>query len=284
VHAPFNAKESLVKYYRTKTDLNDLQHSPTYAAMVHSLDQAVGRLLDEIDRLGISEKTAIIFFSDNGGNMYDGIVDSLPSGEKFLTSPTSNRPLRGGKATMYEGGVRVPCVVVWPGITTPGTQTDVAIQSTDFYPTILNQLNIDLPENYSIDGFDITPALKQNSFKRGPIFTYFPHNPKVPDWLPPSVAVHSGDWKLIRIFHQGADFAHDYQLYNLRWDIGEASNLAVVYPEKVEELDKLIETHLNDARTVVPLPNPRFDPEKYHPEKIGIQEGGVRLGKRIEIN
>ena len=283
VHAPFDAKESLIKDYRAKVDLTDQQHSPTYAAMVHSLDQAVGTLLDEIDRLGFAEETIIIFSSDNGGNMYDGIVETLPNGEEFLTPPTSNTPLRGGKATMYEGGIRVPCVVVWPGLTQPGTRSDAMIQSTDFYPTLLTQLGIAWPSDHAIDGVDISTALQGEDMTRPPMFTYFPHNPPVPDWLPPSIAIHEGDWKLIRLFHQGEDGAHDYRLYNLRWDIGELYDLAPKYPAKVTELDAKIEDYLQDAKTVTPQPNPAFDPAQYHPEKIGVQSGGVRSPKKLEL-
>lgn len=282
VHAPFDAKESLIKYYQSKIDFTDLQHSPTYAAMVHSLDQAVGRLLDEIDRLGISDQTAIVFFSDNGGNMYNGIRETSQSGEEFITEPTSNRPLRGGKATIYEGGTRVPCIVVWPKLTVPGSKSNVMIQSTDFYPTILNQLNIALPKKHKIDGIDITNALKGEDQDRGPIITYFPHQPKIPNWLPPSVSVHDGNWKLIRVFNNGKDFAHQYFLYNLKQDIGEVHNLATMYPEKVKELDNLIEKHLKDADAIVPVANNAFDLEKYHPEDIGVQKGGLRVAKRIE--
>ncbi|SEQ77169.1 Arylsulfatase A [Hyunsoonleella jejuensis] len=284
VHAPFDAKESLIKYYQTKIDFTDLQHSPTYAAMVHSLDQAVGRLLDEIDRLGISDNTAIIFFSDNGGNMYNGIRETSQSGEEFITEPTSNRPLRGGKATIYEGGTRVPCIVVWPKLTVPESRSDVMIQSTDFYPTILNQLGIQFPKKHKIDGVDITEALKGKDQDRGPIITYFPHNPKIPNCLPPSVAVHDGDWKLIRVFNYGKDFTHQYFLYNLKQDIGEVHNLTAKYPDKVKELDAIIEAHLKDTKAVVPIANPAFDPQKYHPEDIGIQKGGLRVAKRIEHN
>ena len=284
VHAPFDAKESLKKYYRTTVDLTNLQHSPTYAAMVHSLDQAVGVLLDEIDRLGISDKTAIVFFSDNGGNQHSGVVETLPSGEEFLTTLTSNSPLRGDKATMYEGGIRVPCIVVWPGLTQPGTKTDAMIQSTDFYPTILTQLGISIPDAYPVDGTDISPALQGKEMERDGIFTYFPHQTKVPHWLPPSVAVHSGDWKLIRLFYQGENGAHDYRLYNLRWDIGENNNLASMYPEQVSALDRMIEDHLKDANAVTPQPNPDFDPLKYIPDEIGVQPGGLKGAVRIEVN
>ncbi|WP_200979901.1 sulfatase [Echinicola sp. 20G] len=282
VHAPFDAKEGLIRYYQTKMDLSDPQHSPTYAAMVHSLDQSVGRLLDEVERLGIADETAIIFFSDNGGNMYNGIVDELPSGEKVLNAPTSNRPLRGGKASMYEGGIRVPCIIVWPGLTEPGTLTDALIQSTDFYPTILNQLGIQQPKNYSIDGNDITPILKGEKTESKPIFTYFPHTPKVPDWLPPSVAVHDGDWKLIRLFFEGENGQHDYLLYNLRWDISETINLAGLYPEKVKKLDQMIENHLRDAEAITPAPNPDFDPLKYRPQDIGIPPKGLHNSEAIK--
>jgi len=280
VHAPFDAKQELIARYTKKIRPDDPQRSPTYAAMVHSLDDAVGTLLDEIDRLGIADRTLIVFFSDNGGNMYNGIEEMDAAGNLFVTPPTSNRPLRGGKATVYEGGIRVPCVVVWPGVTQPGSRSDVLTQSTDFYPTLLNALNIPLPENWLVDGVDLRPALQGLPQERGPIFTFFPHSPGVPDWLPPSVSIHSGDWKLIRLFHQGDNGAHDYRLYNLKEDIGEKNNLASSNPEVVRELDRLIEDHLRDANAVVPLPNPDFDPAKYDPSKIGVQPGGLKISKR----
>ncbi|PKA97853.1 arylsulfatase A-like enzyme [Flavobacteriaceae bacterium MAR_2009_75] len=284
VHAPFDAKESLIKHYRTKVDFNNPQHSPTYGAMVHSLDDAVGTLLDEIDRMGAADNTIIIFFSDNGGNMYDGIVETLPDGEKFLTEPTSNRPLRGGKATIFEGGIRVPCVVVWPGVTSPGSVSSDIIQATDFYPTLLEQMNMQKPQNHKIDGVNIQKALTGGTLERDPIITYFPHQPPVPDWLPASVSAHEGDWKLIRLFHQGENGKHDYRLYNLNWDIGETHDMSAVYPEKVAELDAYIEEHLKDANAVIPRINPDFDPKEYHPEVIGIQPNGPRNKTKIEID
>jgi arylsulfatase A-like enzyme len=284
VHAPFDAKESLIKYYKTKVDLTDLQHSATYAAMVHSMDQAVGRLLDELDRLGVSDNTIIVFTSDNGGNMYNAITDILPNGQKYMAPPTSNRPLKGGKATMFEGGIRVPTIVAYPKLVNPGTISDEIIQSTDFYPTLLDLANIALPKNHAIDGKDITPALKGGKIERDGIITFFPHQPGVPDWIPAAVSVHSGDWKLIRMFHQGNNQEHDYLLYNLKWDIGEHNPLNNIYPDKIKELDKIIEKHLNDAKAVVPVKNPNFDPSKYHPENIGIQKGGYKGAKKLEIN
>jgi arylsulfatase A-like enzyme len=262
VHAPFDAKEELIEKYRKQINPDDPQRCPIYAAMVHSLDDAVGTLLDAIDEAGIAKQTIIVFSSDNGGNMYSD-VEGVP--------PTSNEPLRGGKATMYEGGIRVPTVVVWPGITKPGSRCDEIIQTSDFYPTLLNALDIDLPKNWPIDGVDILPALKGGKLNRKVIFTYFPHDPPAPpDWMPPSIAVHAGDWKLIRQFHQGENGAHNYLLFNLADDLGEKNNLVASHPEKVKTLDRMIEEHIADCETVVPQPNPTFNPKQYRPELIGV--------------
>ncbi|MCP4311936.1 MAG: N-acetylgalactosamine 6-sulfate sulfatase (GALNS), partial [Bacteroidetes bacterium] len=106
---------------------------------------------------------------------------------------------------------------------------------------------------------------------------------KVPNWLPPSVAVHAGDWKLIRLFHQGEDGRHEYRLYNLKWDIGEKNNLSNMYPEKVAELDLLIENHLTDANAVVPLPNPDFDPNQFIHLQYGEQLGGYKAVKKVVV-
>lgn len=261
VHAPFDAKAALIEKYRPKVDPADPQHCPTYAAMVESLDDAIGTLLDAVDAAGIADRTAILFVSDNGGNMYNQVEGARP---------TSNAPLRGGKATMFEGGVRVPCVVGWPGVTAPASRSQEIIQTSDFYPTILNQLHIALPENHVVDGIDITSALQGKALDRDGIFTYFPHSPPVPDWLPPAMSVHAGEWKLIRLFHQGENGAHAYRLYNLAGDIGEKENLASRYPEKVKRLDRKIEDYIQQAHSVVPQPNPNFDPAQYQPDKIGV--------------
>ena len=281
VHAPFNAKEELIEKYRGKIDRRNKHHSPTYASMVESLDDAIGTLLDAVDEAGISDRTIIVFTSDNGGNMYNGIPEKDKDRKPFVAAPTSNRPLRGGKATMYEGGIRVPTIVAWPEVAKSGSRSDQIIQSADFYPTLLNGLGIPLPANHAIDGIDIAPALQGGRLKREAIFTYFPQSPNVPDWLPPCVAAHAGDWKLIRLFHHGEKGAHDFRLYNLKNDIGEAQNVASRYPAKVRELDRLIEGHLADAKAVTPKPNPRFDPEQYNPDRVGKQIGGLKVaGKK----
>lgn len=282
VHAPFDAKEELIELYTKKIDPKDPQRSSTYAAMVHSMDDAVGRLLDEVDRLGIADRTAIIFISDNGGNMYNGIENYDGEGTMSISPPTSNAPLRGGKASVYEGGIRVPCVIVWPGVTKPGIRSDAIIQTTDFYPTILNLLGIPLPPDHVVDGVDITSALRGEKFNRpSGLITYFPFGTPVPEWLPPSMSIRVGDWKLIRLFYQGENGAHDYRLYNLKDDLSEQNNLAGSYPEKVVEMDRMIEKYIESARPVLPRPNPNFDPAQYHPERIGIQPGGLSVQKSM---
>lgn len=263
VHAPFDAKKALIEKHRARVNPADPQRSPTYAAMVESMDDAVGTLLDALDRLKIDGRTIIIFTSDNGGNMYNE-VDG--------TTPTSNAPLRGGKATMFEGGTRVPCVVAWPGVTSAGSRSDAVVQSEDYYPTLLDGLGIGPGPDQRFDGISILPALKGGELGREATFQYFPHDPGVPDWLPPSVSVHRGDWKLIRIFHGGERGAHRHVLFNLRDDLGEKSNLAGQRPELVSELDALIEGFLAGAKAVVPIPNPAFDPTKYRPELEGKQK------------
>ena len=262
VHAPFDAKKALIEKYRARVNPSDPQRSPTYAAMVESMDDAIGTLLDTLDRLKLADRTIIIFTADNGGNMYDR-VDG--------TTPTSNAPLRGGKATMFEGGTRVPCVVVWPGITTAGTRSSAIVQSEDYYPTLLSGLGLKPAPDQKFDGASILPALKGEPLDGKTVFQYFPHDPGVPDWLPPAVSVHRGDWKLIRIFHGGEKGAHRHLLFNLRDDLSEKNDLAARKPELVSELDALIEKFLADTKAVVPVVNPAFDPAKYHPELEGKQ-------------
>lgn len=281
VHAPFDAKEELIEKYRGKIDPENPQHSPTYAAMVESMDDAVGTLMDAVDKLGLTEKTIFIFTSDNGGNMYNGIRETDKDGKEFIVEPTSNLPLRGGKATVYEGGIRVPTIIDWPGRTAAASRSDEIIQCIDFYPTLLLGLGLQMPQNHIVDGIDIKPALEGGKLDRNAIFTYFPNKTPIPEWLPPSVIVHSGDWKLIRLFHQGEDGAHDYRLYNLSNDIGETNDLSKQNPQRVRELDKLIQNHIDDTKAIVPVANPKFDPRKYKPETIGVQAGGLRIAKKV---
>ena len=271
VHAPFDAKKALIEKYRARVNPADPQRCPTYAAMVESMDDAIGTLLDTLDRLGLADKTLIVFIADNGGNMYNE-VDG--------TTPTSNAPLRGGKATLFEGGIRVPCIVSWPGTVTGGTRSDAVVQSSDFYPTLLEVLALRPREGQQFDGVSIVPALKGQPLKREAIFSFFPHQTQVPDWLPPAVAAHCGDWKLIRIFHGGEKGAHRWKLFNLANDLGEQNDLAAQEPQRVKEMDALIERFLADTKAVVPMPNPKFDPAAYRPENEGKPPAKAKAKKK----
>lgn len=304
VHAPFGAKPELIDRYRKKLDKEQIrpssrthksvdgdsprsgdrgydawQQSPTYAAMVHSLDDAVGTLLDALDAEGVLDETIIVFYSDNGGNIHCGLEETDSEGNKYITAITSNHPLRGGKGGIHEGGVRVPAVVVWPGLTESGSRTNVRIQANDLYPTILRMLNIERPQDHVIDGVDFTKALRGETMDRGPMFTHVPGHGNTPQWLPPSMSVHQGDWKLIRTFYYGENGKHAYRLYNLREDIGEQHNLASKHPGKVKVMDQLIEDYIIEANVVIPKPNPKFDPAKFDPSSIGVQAGGLKMPK-----
>jgi arylsulfatase A-like enzyme len=263
VHSPFDAKKALIEKHRARVNPADPQRSPTYAAMIESMDDAIGTLLDTLDRLNIADRTVIIFTSDNGGNMYNEIDG---------TTPTSNAPLRGGKATMFEGGTRVPGIIAWPGVTAPGSRSDTIIQSEDYFPTLLAGVGLPPAAGQRFDGISILPALKGDTLAERAVFQYFPHDPGVPDWLPPAVSVHRGDWKLIRIFHGGDNGAHRHMLFHLWEDLGEKNNLAASQPALVRELDALIGAFLADTKAVVPIPNPKFDPSKYRPEEEGRQK------------
>lgn len=261
VHAPFDAKRELIDAYRSRVDPKDPQRSPTYAAMIESMDDAVGVLLETLDRLGLSDNTLVIFASDNGGNMYNE-VDGVP--------PTSNAPLRGGKATIYEGGIRGPCVIAWPGKVAPGSESTQLIQSTDFYPTILEAAKVELAKGQPCDGKSLLPVLSGGTLGERALFTYFPHQTRVPDWLPPAVSVHEGDWKLIRLFHAGVDGAHRWKLFNLAQDQGEKRDLSAKYPDQVRRLDQKIDAFLAETTAVTPLRNSQFDKSSYRLDLEGV--------------
>ncbi len=260
VHAPFDAKKDLIAKHAARVDPNDEQKCPTYAAMIESMDDAVGTLLDTLDRLQLSDRTIIIFTADNGGNMYSDVNGVVP---------TSNRPLRGGKASMYEGGTRVPCVVSWPGVTQPGTRSDAIVQSEDYFPTLLDGLQLPTGPGQNFDGISVMPALRGEPMTREGVVQFFPHSPGVPEWLPPAVSIHKDHWKLIRIFHGGDNGAHRYLLFDLSQDLSETNNVADQNPEMVKSLDDQISEFLQKTNAVIPIVNPAFDPSMYRPEDEG---------------
>ena len=256
VHSPWHTKQPLIEKYEALVDPLNLQHNPVYAGMVEVLDDAVGRLLEALEEEGILDHTIIIFFSDNGGWCWGA---SNHVHEEYKGMPqTSNAPLRGGKANIFEGGVRVPLLVSWPGEIEPGTVDHKHIvSSVDIYPTLLDMCGIDPMDGQLFDGESILAAMKGGIFTRDEYFCHFPHYTPATGNIPAS-SVRKGDWKLIRFWYDNYDQSNRYELYNLRWDIGETTNLASLHPEKLEELTKLLDRYIEETHTLVPIANPDY--------------------------
>ena len=250
VHAPIQGKPDLVDKYRAKADPKMAQRNPIMGAMVESLDDAVGTLLSAVDEAGIADHTIMVFFSDNGG-----MVHRLNAGVPV----TSNEPLRSGKSSIYEGGVREPLIVVWPPMISPGSKSDEIVQSIDFYPTLLELTGVPAGEGQLFDGVSIVPALKGEALGREAIFMHSPQY-SAATLHRPSTSVRRGDWKLIRFYCDGPGQQDRHELYNLADDIGESIDLASQEPSIVNELSALIDRFLADTEAVVPQPNPRYRP------------------------
>jgi arylsulfatase A-like enzyme len=260
VHAPFNAKPALVSHFVNKRTPFNSQRSATYAAMVKHFDDAIAILYSALVDAGIEEDTIIVFTSDNGGNMYDVLGE---------IHPTSNFPLRGGKATQYDGGSRVPTFIIWPGVTQANTSSDIPIQTADFYPTLLSGLGVDVPANHIVDGIDIRPLFGGRPINSRPIITYYPTMPRVPDWLPPSATVLYDGWKLIKTFYYGEDEAHRYALYHVAQDIAETTNLAGIATDKQNALDAMLTEYLALSNAALPLQNPDYRHGAFNFSSIG---------------
>ncbi len=257
VHAPFDAKKQLIEKYTTLADANNPQRNPLYAAMVESLDDAVGTLLKTLDDLNLSRNTIIILFSDNGGVHWTAFKEHGDQSPYKDIPITSNAPLRGGKATICEGGTREPCVWVWPGVTKPGSKNDALVSSIDFYPTLLEMVGVKPHEGQKFDGMSIVPALRGEPLGRNTVFCHFPHYMPATGAIP-STYVRKGDWKLIRCYADNDDQSDRFELYNLKDDLGETTNLAAQMPDRVKELNALIDQFLKDTHAVIPTRNPAY--------------------------
>jgi arylsulfatase A-like enzyme len=218
------------------------QYNPAYASMIYAMDENVGRLLNEIEELDLTENTVIFFTSDNGG---------LSTLEANRTAPTSVLPLRAGKGWGYEGGIRVPLIVKSLGNQSNG-KNKIPVISNDFYPTILELAGLPLMPNQHLDGVSIAPLLNGGTkLNRDAIFWHYPHY-HGSSWTP-GAAIRSGDWKLVEFY--------DYEkteLYNLKEDIGEIKDLSERYPEKVTELKKKLRQMQEETDAKFPTANPAF--------------------------
>ncbi len=256
VHTPLISRPDLEDKYRSKAQdlgiqdeewgqegerrVRMVQNHAVYAGMVEAMDQAVGKVLDRLQELKLEENTIVILMSDNGG---------LSTSEGH---PTSNLPLRAGKGWLYEGGIREPMIIRWPGAVEPGRVCDQIVVSTDFYPTILEMAGMDQRPEQHTDGVSLVPLLKQEeALPDRPVFWHYPHYGN--QGGTPGSAIRWGDYKLIR-FYEG----NSLELYDIRRDISEQHDLSTELSGKAGEMKDMLKTWLREIEAEEPSPNPAF--------------------------
>jgi len=255
VHTPLQAREDLRQKYAQKArsvpqdgpawgqegdrKVRLVQNHAVYAGMVEAMDQAVGKVLRELDELDLARDTIVVLTSDNGG---------LSTSEGW---PTSNVPLRAGKGWLYEGGVRVALLVRWPASIPGGTVCDAVVTSPDFFPTILEWTGQPARHARHLDGKSFAPALRDPDVPRGAVYWHYPHYGN--QGGSPGGAIRDGDWKLIERYEDGS-----LELYNLRDDLSERQNLAPSEPERVQALLARLRSWRSDVGAKMPTPNPKY--------------------------
>ncbi|WP_165072979.1 sulfatase [Paludisphaera rhizosphaerae] len=243
VHTPIQGRADLVEKYNKKLRPGLEHHNPAYAAMVESVDETVGRVRKTLADLGIADRTIVVVASDNGGR--------VPT--------TSNKPLRAGKGSCYEGGVRVPLIISWPGVTKPGGVCDAPVITADLYPTLLQATGLkDAPEHRP-DGVSLVPLLRRTGdLKRDALFWHYPHHQHYQQGgTMPYSAVREGDLKLIEQLDDGR-----LELYNLCDDPGEQHDLAAEKPDVARRLRDRLQAWREEGGAQMPTPNPNYDPAK----------------------
>ena len=250
VHLPLAAPPELIEKYK-KRDIGDCD--PTYCAMVETADESVGSLLRAVEESGQADRTIVVFFSDNGGVRYQA---------KRPTPITNNTPLRAGKGHLFEGGIREPLIIRWPGVTRPGSVIDTPVSSIDFLPTFCDAVGATPPRG--MDGVSLRPLLEGKSVAERPLFWHYPHYSD--QGGRPSGAVRLGEWKLIEFYEDNRT-----ELYNLKDNPGERSNLVVKEAKKAEQLRKLLVEWRKSVSASMPKPNPNYDPARYSEELTGYE-------------
>ena len=262
VHSPWMAKEDLTAENAQRVDPASPQRNAMYAAMIESLDQAVGKILDALDKHQLTDRTLVIFTSDNGG--WHSPPKQAPKNPEWESIPvTSNAPYRSGKASLYEGGTRVPLLASLPKVVPANQVSDELIQSVDLFATILEATKIALP-NGEFDSVSAWDAIQGGRSQREEIYCHFPHGGRAQaasiDGFLPGTYIHRGDWKLIRFYADQDDGSDRLELYNLKDDVGETKNLATENPEIANELNSRISEYLVRTEAVVPERNPSYKP------------------------
>ena len=262
VHSPWMAKGDLTQAASLRIDPNNPQRNAMYAAMVESLDQAVGKLLDALKENQLQSNTLVLFTSDNGG--WHTPPKKTPRNPGWESVPaTSNAPFRSGKASLYEGGTRVPMIAAWPGVIAPGTTSDQLVQSTDLFATILQATQV---SEFSTDSDSISAlgVLRGEPSGRNEIYCHFPHGSRAQaasiDGFLPGTYIRQGDWKLIRFYADNPDGSDRLELYHLRQDPSETKNLLDQNEALAKSLNAKIDEYLVRTQAVVPILNPNYDP------------------------
>lgn len=222
VHTELAAKPEVVRKYERKPGAGKEQNNPVLAAMIESIDEGVGHIMRTLDEFGLSENTLVVFTSDNGGEI--GV--------------TTNAPLRAGKSTLYEGGLREPVIMRWPARIKPGIIETTPIITIDYYPTFLEVAGVPPDQRQTIDGVSLVPLFKGNGrLRRDTLYWHYPL--AKPHFLGgrSSGAIRHGDFKLIEFYDTGK-----VELYNLRNDVGEQRDLASAMPDKISELRQMLDT------------------------------------------
>lgn len=255
VHSPHEAKAEVVERFRDKQPVGG-HRDPTYAAMITSLDESVGRIVAKLDQLGLAEHTLIIFSSDNGG------VGGYRRAGIDVQGITDNAPLKGGKGMLYEGGIRVPYIFRWKGTIAAGSTNATPISSVDLYPTMLELAGAAAPADYPLDGVSYAALLRgeRKTLDREALYWHFPGylGARRGQWrTTPAGVIRSGDWKLIEWFENGK-----LELYNLKNDIGEQLDLAASEPEKTKELHQQLIAWRQRVGAPLPGPNREFVKEQ----------------------
>lgn len=248
VHSPLQAKPELIEKFEGKTASGGHQN-PVYAAMIASVDESVGRIIEKLDELSLSDDTIVIFTSDNGG------VGGYSVEGIGRNDTTSNLPLRGGKATYFEGGIRVPYVFKWPGKIASGRVSDEPIISIDLYPSLLELTGTSAPQDYPLDGRSYLPLLlsDQAQLAHRDLYWHFPGYLGGSDltWgAKPQGIIRSGNHKLVEHFDTG-----QVELYDLAADLGETTNIASSHPEVVEELQARLAAWRSEVGAKMPTEN-----------------------------
>jgi len=260
VHTPLQSKKELAAKYKAKAknlppvkgprfvpegerEARQVQNHPVYAGMVQSVDESVGRVMKKLEELGVADNTVVIFMSDNGG---------LSTSEG---SPTSNVPLRAGKGWLYEGGIREPMIIKWPGVVKPGSVCNEPVTSTDFYPTMLEMAGLSLRPKQHRDGVSLVPLLRQTGKpRRKAIYWHYPHYGN--QGGSPGGAVRAGDYKLIEFYEDNR-----VEMYNLKDDVGEKHDLSAEMPRKAAQLRKMLHDWRKAVDAQMPSPNPEYRPK-----------------------